>query len=135
MIEWTDTLALGVAQIDKQHKEIFIRLKKLDEALDSNQSQEVLQEVVDFLSDYVVSHFRAEEDLMKEVGYPDYSPHKFEHSDFLDKFYQSRSFLATDTKSGKYYLHSVITSWLQQHILKTDQKLGAFLRAHGLPKE
>lgn len=128
MISWSDDLAIGIPDIDQQHRAIFEQMARLEENLEKDCASEVSAEVVDFLAEYVVEHFSTEEKLMKEIGYPEYSYHKSEHATFLDKFYQIRSLLNQNDKLAKYYLHSVMANWLTHHIANEDQKLSPYLR-------
>jgi hemerythrin len=66
-IPWTDSLAVGIPEIDQQHQELFLRLERLLRGIVGGEREEVGR-LLEFLGDYVVRHFGAEERWMA-VGY------------------------------------------------------------------
>jgi hemerythrin-like metal-binding protein len=40
---------------------------------------------MEILSDYVGTHFKTEEDLMKSISYPDFDTHKQEHDNLKEQ--------------------------------------------------
>ena len=56
-IQWNEELATGVLEIDNQHKEIFARINRLLEASSQGKGKQEVGRMIDFLGDYVISHF------------------------------------------------------------------------------
>ncbi len=81
-MEWTNELSVGVEAIDNQHKELIHRLNTFYDSL-STDSQAKVMEMLAFLSDYVVSHFRDEEALQVRYNYPGYVDHRKLHQAFM----------------------------------------------------
>lgn len=63
-IEWTQDLSTGSDEIDNQHKELFRRINSLLDACNQGKGREEIGKTVQFLEDYVITHFSAEEEYM-----------------------------------------------------------------------
>jgi len=129
MIKWTQALAVGHPTIDAQHQELFRRLETLLTAMMKGDKAEVGR-LFDFLGAYVVEHFGAEEQLMREHGYPDAASHRAAHQRFIRDYTELRQ--GYRTAGGGAALTIKVQNWcgdwLKAHIAGTDQALAAFLR-------
>jgi len=69
---------IGVAEIDADHQEVVEALEALRQHLDNAAYHPVakLQDLVDFL----LAHFRREEDLMRKAEYPGAEAHAYHHA-------------------------------------------------------
>ena len=91
-IPWTPALAIGVPEIDHQHQELFLRIERLVEGVGRGNAADV-ERLLEFLGQYVVKHFGAEERWMLRSAYPDYTRHKAEHERFIrDYEHMTREF-------------------------------------------
>ena len=59
-IRWTSALAIGVANLDAQHEELFRRVDRLHDAMLARDRTEA-GELIRFLQRYVADHLEAEE--------------------------------------------------------------------------
>ena len=59
MLWWEESLKTGFERIDKQHKEIFARAEEMM-SVDENTSATRIREMLNFLIDYVLTHFSEE---------------------------------------------------------------------------
>lgn len=128
-LQWTPDLAVGVIEIDDQHKELFARVNSLLDAMRQGQGKEQVENTVAFLADYVVTHFAAEERYMLRLRYPDYEAHRKEHEDFIDDFARIKKELQVGGASTSLVIeiNRRVGAWLSGHIRRTDKALGAFL--------
>ncbi len=129
-IEWTQDLATGLDWQDRQHKELFVRIDGLMEAMKAGKGKEEVDKVLNFLSDYVVFHFGDEERAMGKFNYPESSVHKSEHVKFNTNFSDLKKQFGTAASPSILVIQvqRLIVDWLKNHIGKTDKKLGAFLK-------
>ena len=72
---WKEKYMLGVPLIDEQHQELFRRVTDFVETVRKpipwEQKTEQVNRTLDFMKDYVVTHFHDEENLQRELGYPE----------------------------------------------------------------
>lgn len=131
-VQWTDDLVTGYELVDGQHRELFVRLNRFIDALWEGQGKQGAIETLDFLGDYVVDHFGAEEQLMLQCSYPGYEAHRKIHQEFIARFVEIKTQLNTqgmDSELSTVVLKEV-TDWLQKHIRNVDKKMVEFVRAH-----
>ena len=129
-IEWTDDLATGVERIDVQHKELFLRINNLLDACKTGKGREEVKKTIQFLDDYVVTHFTAEETYMQKYTYPEYNSHKLEHQKFAVNFTELKKQFEKDGPGVHMVVatNQIVVDWLQNHIRKVDKALGSFLK-------
>jgi len=75
------TFQIGHRDIDSHHEELFHLVFTLDKAIQKG-DEDGVDAIIAFLEEYVVSHFKEEEDLMLKHNYPGYSYHKQAHETF-----------------------------------------------------
>lgn len=132
-IGWSSDLATGVDAIDNQHREIFSRVDRLTAACGEGKGKEEVLRLLLFLEEYVKEHFAAEERLQLRHAYPEYPDHKAQHARFMsDVAKLGAEFKAEGaTLSLVIMTNKTLTSWLMQHITKTDMAFATFLRQSG----
>jgi len=127
-LQWTPTLAVGIAEIDEQHQELFRRAERLISALRAGDRGEVLP-LLAYLDEYVVHHFEVEERVMREARYPGLEAHAAAHAAFRKDFAAMvRDFRRTGpTALVALTIHNWLSDWLRQHLGEMDRELGGFL--------
>lgn len=125
-----DFLTLGIETIDAQHAELFNRMEMLVEACVAGSGNEEVLRTVDFLNDYVVTHFTAEEDLQIQYGYPDYSAHKLQHLLFLHRLDKFKQEIAEKGVGVNILLNinQMLIDWVRNHIMEDDKRLSNYLK-------
>lgn len=129
-IKWNETLAVGVAEIDNQHKELFERMNQLLEACNQGKGKLAVSDMITFLEDYVLEHFAAEEKLQRTSGYPDYAAHKAMHVDYLKSVATLKQQLEQHGPTLPFVIsvNKTVVDWLTNHISKVDKGLGLYLQ-------
>ncbi len=69
---------IGHHGIDSHHEELFHLVTTLDKAIQKG-DEEGVDSIILFLEDYVVTHFKEEEDIMLQHHYSGYAYHKQAH--------------------------------------------------------
>lgn len=89
--EWTESLSVGIEEIDKQHKQMIDYINELQMAFTYNKMY-MIEEVLNKLIDYTKSHFSYEEELLEKSGYTLLEEHKKIHSSFVKRieFFKER---------------------------------------------
>lgn len=128
----SDTLLTGVDSIDREHKDLVALANDLDAALVAKQSGERINAVLMKLYKYATIHFGNEERLMKSIDYPDYSLHRSEHVKFLDKLDELSYKVQANIAEVAQIILDFLTVWLQDHISKTDVRLGRYMAENSI---
>jgi diguanylate cyclase (GGDEF)-like protein/hemerythrin-like metal-binding protein len=81
---WQDQFLTGNAEIDAQHRALFVSANALLDAVASRQPAEQLRTLTDLLLQEVIDHFRLEEALLEHTA-PSTSPHIASHRELLDR--------------------------------------------------
>jgi hemerythrin len=129
VVAWDPGLALGHAEIDAQHVEIFRRFAALVAAMEAGQPAEIGL-LFDFLGEYAVKHFAAEERVMASAHYPGANVHAAAHARFVREFAELRALYEVNGASNGIAVktHTWIGDWLRSHIMGVDQALARFLK-------
>lgn len=122
IVEWRDGFKVHLTQVDREHKHLFALVKQLE--LDT------VEETVEELLTYVVTHFSNEQKLMEESGYPGFPDHLKLHenfsmtvADFLGNSEQWNEDRVQD-------LRKFLNKWLIGHIMTHDLRFGNWYREH-----
>jgi hemerythrin len=129
-LRWTTALAIGVAELDAQHEELFRRLDRMLDAMLVHDRTEAVR-LLAFLRSYVRDHFATEERLMREAAYPETTSHEAEHERFRAAIADLSRTLETNGASAHLVLRleRELTTWVRDHIYSTDLALGHWLVA------
>ncbi|MDR2099413.1 MAG: bacteriohemerythrin [Campylobacteraceae bacterium] len=116
--EWRPSYELGIKVIDNQHKRIVKYINELNDVFKTNDRNQIIV-VFASITDYTVSHFRFEEQLMEEAGYAMMDSHKETHEKFIATVNKYRkSFNEGYDITGQ--LMAELQIWLTHHILNDD---------------
>ena len=129
--KWTEELAVHNETIDNQHKELFNRINALIEAIKHAKEQEEIQKIIDFLGEYVVVHFTAEEKIMRHHDYPELAYHQGLHNKFIEDFKKIKKEIEVKQDNYSYVVlrtQILITDWLINHIYTQDKQFGKFMK-------
>lgn len=130
-LTWDTTLVMGVPALDEQHQELFQQLDALLDAIRRGSSREEVGRTLDFLCEYVRTHFAAEEALMLEIGYPAFADHKAQHDAFARDLAMLEAEHRRNGPSPSLVLrvNARVSSWLRDHIYRVDRALAEHLLA------
>ena len=123
-LQWSKDYELGHQVIDAEHKEIFALVQNVFD-IKTGTRKEKVDEIVSFLINYTVQHFRNEENLMAQSAYPQTELHKKQHSDFAQAAtdLHKRIMDEGDTISISVEVNKTVVDWLITHVLGSDKLL------------
>jgi hemerythrin len=129
---WTDSLELGIEEIDEQHRELFRRGERLYHAMRHGQPAGADLTLASF-RDFVLSHFEYEERWMERAGYQALPAHRDAHRDFADRLHRVTSEYRRQgpTEEMAQTLLQWLEAWLREHIGGDDRTLGRWSQAQG----
>jgi len=116
VIEWRDSFSIDLPQIDDEHRHLFELVKRLELA--------TVDQTIEDLLDYVVSHFSNEQALMEQSGYPAFEQHLRLHEQFGA---QVAEFLGSGEDWSEARVHEIrrfLNKWLIGHIMTHDLRFG-----------
>jgi len=129
VIAWSEDYELGNNFVDSQHKRLFELVGNIGKTCLEGGDINSLSETLDFLLQYTVQHFSDEEALQLECDFPEYEYHKNLHDEFeasvIEKVSEFKKSGSTDELIET--VNDFIITWLVNHILKEDMKIGAYL--------
>ena len=120
-LTWNEGMSVGIKAIDDDHKKILSIVSSIIEAIDENSSESIIEKSFDALESSVSSHFKREEDLMREIDYVDFEQHKKGHQTFIAQIPQIKSqiFSSTSVESSE-KISQLLYDWVINHILVSD---------------
>lgn len=125
VIEWTSDFALGIDEIDEQHRTLVGMINALDARTHGDSEPETMRRLLAQLSDYARDHFGLEERLMGGGGCsPDLVGRHFaEHAYFRSVLRD----LTTDFEKGRRSvtvpLIEYLVHWFLHHIVVVDRAM------------
>ena len=81
LIQWHDSFSVGVQLIDNQHQQLFALVNDLIMAINQNQEDAILEDLLHSVFAYTEMHFKAEEELFKI--HPQFNGHREVHQKFV----------------------------------------------------
>ena len=127
---WNKSYETGNEKVDNEHKEIFRLVQEVIDATLDSDSVGKIEEAVDFLANYTLSHFKHEEGLMDESNYPAAPVHKKQHENFVTEVLALRERVLNESDSEKRStdVKKVIINWLADHVLGSDKLMANHYR-------
>jgi hemerythrin-like metal-binding protein len=132
-IEWVESMATGIAAIDKQHRFLVDTLQQANEELLGEHDGKLLAEISRDLLSYAITHFDTEETLMQRYGYEEVFPeearkHITQHREFSRQVVAVCDQLREGREISSMEVLKFLNHWLRDHVFGIDQLLGEFLR-------
>ena len=125
-VAWQDKLALGIEEIDNDHKGLFDLFNQLHDTYAGGQGDEALDAVFGVLIDYTENHFRREEKLMARHGYPGLAAHREAHKNLKKEVLRLYGQFKDGGEKGMCLeLLGFLSNWLYFHIMEEDQAIKA----------
>lgn len=128
---WKPEYAIGVRQIDQQHRRLLDYLNEIDLHQQAGSPPAEINVVVYELLDFVHEHFLAEARLMQKHGLTEAASHIANHERQLvglRQFVEGRVDQATLTEFDLQYLYGIVCA----HIFNDDKEMGQALNKHGV---
>ena len=129
-VQWDENLTVGIDMIDYQHRMIFGNINTLLDAMAQSMRNKEVGKLIEFLTDYMIKHFCAEEELMIKHNYNAYPLQEAEHTIFIENLIDLRKEFETKCITSNLLLRiqQQLCNWLTKHIRGEDKDFGAFLK-------
>ena len=126
-IFWTNEYSSKIEEVDNQHKFLIQIIDDLYMALQKGEQQNIQNDLLFRLLNYVHYHFAYEEGLMMQSQYPGFEKHKIEHQRLTIKVLDYYKDVKIRNRDISAELLIFLRDWLNEHILKTDKEMGFWL--------
>lgn len=126
--ELTKDLETGNALIDSEHRELFRAVNDLMDACSQGKGREKIEETINFLSSYVGKHFKDEESLQTQTGYPGYAAHRQFHENYKRELNQAARALIADQGIAALGRLNQSIAVLVNHIRVEDKKVAQHVK-------
>jgi hemerythrin len=131
-MKWTEQLSVKVGLFDDEHKKLVDLINKLFDAMERREGHSALGAILNELTDYTVTHFHHEEEAMKKYNFPGFDAHKKEHENFVSKVADTKKKYEEGSIMLTIPLIDFLTTWIKEHILKSDMGYSTFLVNAGM---
>lgn len=129
-IQWRESYAIGIKEIDDQHKKLFEAIDKLFTACTNGKGKDEVGNTLNFLEDYTKIHFTDEQQLHIKYNYPDRLTHKNVHENFLKTFEGLKKQFDEEGASVLFIstVNKTVLDWLVKHIGSMDKAFATFVK-------
>jgi len=130
IVSWGPKYATGIIVIDKQHKELVDLTNKLYHAC-LNRSEDVetaFKSAMHSLVEYVCFHFRDEQELLRQIKFPNYVEHKKEHEDLIKEILEASKNYGAGYKFVPNHCVRTLKDWIFGHIAVTDKTFASYVQ-------
>lgn len=131
-----DSLITGNKTIDGHHQELIDKINKLITCCEAGSGKDEAKKMLDYLADYTDFHFKAEEKLQEEVGYPGITEHKKKHEEFKKTVAQLYEMLEKEGSTDEFTaaVNEQVTEWLYGHIKGFDCSVATYINISNIPE-
>lgn len=126
-IKWDPKFEIGIPVIDEQHKKLVELCNTSYQALIKQGTtgttwEQSISGTLRECVDYVQTHFKNEETLMRACEYPGFPEHKKVHDSFIKKVIEtSRSFQGASGSTAAFKFVKFLYDWILSHIAHEDK--------------
>lgn len=131
-LEWDEKYSVGVKELDDQHKLMFATINELLDAINDNNTEEHLGNIIESLVKYKTFHFATEEKYFEQFNYEETEEHKMKHREFNDKLNALKAKFPTYSVEFAFELVDFLEDWLINHLMVEDQKYKECFASNGL---
>ena len=124
LMQWDDTMSMGVAELDAQHQQLIELINQAYKAIQRLDSR-ALPGILDRMHEYAREHFRDEEAAMDKAGFPGLADPIEQHAAFIQQVREFRKNLHDIADIPQVFIY--LSRWLTNHILVEDKKLMPYL--------
>jgi len=138
-VTWDESLSVGVAELDSDHKKLLAILDDFSTACYAGQGSQDLHDILARLIENAKHHFDKEEALMDRHGYPMLAEHKKEHLKLIEQMERLERSLRAEAADAAAFPLSVsndtmkfLNNWLTDHIKADDLSYKPHLNSMGV---
>lgn len=122
VITWDESMSVGIRAMDAQHRLILGQVNRLGRCMAAGCGRTSMSGVISRLVVFATEHFRAEEAMLKLIGYPELEEHHAGHSAFKLQMMRFDNAFAAQVSGVEELLLEYLRDWWTDHIIVEDMK-------------
>lgn len=132
MIDWDISIALGIEEIDRQHRNIISLIQSIQNQ--EPHTTRTTNEILQILRAHIADHFEKEEAIMADINFPSLETHQREHELFINHvvFFEIEKKFGVNDEDIRDALATFLANWFYEHIATHDKEIGVFLREQAM---
>jgi len=135
-INWSDSLSVGVPEIDAEHRQFVGRVNELNKAIVECKDKPTVERLLDLMLMEATHHFWHEQQLLTRWKYPQRAAHAAKHAQLTAQFDRvMKEFERADVSFTWALKGLYIKQLLVDHLLHEDMKYRDFLRKQKEPNQ
>ncbi|MGC8738217.1 MAG: bacteriohemerythrin [Candidatus Hydrogenedens sp.] len=132
LIQWNDSLSVGIPSMDTQHQKLINIINRLHDAMREGKGKDIISPVLTELHNYTVTHFTAEEKLMEQCKYSGLAVQKQQHNNFVNQIKKYQSDYEKGSLTLPLSVSNYLKDWLINHIQGLDKKYETSMKSAGI---
>jgi hemerythrin len=128
LFKWSASHEVFLPEIDAEHKNLCRLGRELQKAIVAGEDSERIVSMLRVLLAEAEEHFRHEEKMMREAGFPSLTWHKQQHDAIRKRAKACMARVAKGDGEARAELLKVLSGWLRDHTAVADRMMGAYLR-------
>lgn len=132
LIQWSSNLSVGIPSIDEQHKKLVEMINQLHDAMRSGKGHMEVLATAESMIAYTQTHFAAEEKMLNQIGYPDFSRHKSIHTALTRQVEEIQNKARAGQLGLSIQVSNFLKEWLTNHIQGEDMKYKTLASQKGI---
>ena len=125
-LEWQDKYESGNLGIDHQHRKLVEAGNQLIDVSTSGADFEDVIKILEKLMEDISQHFKYEEKVLQEIGYPYYEEHKQIHQALVKKVFDLKEDYLNGQSAPADFFSLIVDDFIIGHMFKEDIKFFAY---------
>ncbi len=127
-VDWKSSYNLGIEDIDFQHRCFANLINRLSDELLDTDSPDHMASLIDELNAYAHFHFKSEENMMRQAGYPDVDEHMSLHHELINQLGAKEGMLHIEkTRLKSEEIIEFLIDWFLNHTIHEDRLFADYL--------
>ena len=122
LLHWQDNFAIGLAEVDHEHRELIGLINALHDALGTERAGERVEAFLGEIFADISAHFALEERVMRERRYDAFAEHKADHERLLDQLCDMMDMHAAGAVLDDAQFGQELAEWFAGHFRTHDAR-------------
>ncbi|HLG52500.1 MAG TPA: hemerythrin family protein [Steroidobacteraceae bacterium] len=127
LIAWRDEFAIGLPDVDHEHRELIAMINALHESLGPDTAVEQIVAALGEIHARIAAHFALEEREMRNLKYVSLAEHKDDHERLLDDILDIMDTVESPRDYAPEALGARLSKWFTGHFRTHDSRLHRWL--------